>query len=239
MQSMPDELKDYLDLYGPEDLHPELARCVGVAPRLGMPALRHPLIYAVPYFPAQNKMLNAGLALKQKSIAEHYAKAELESLVFLFERPYRLDGLLQALPLIGPLIDDKTYWKVVRRVWTDSENVHENWATWKKVWRGDIERQRLVSRQMATRDEDRAALAAMPDELQVWHGEEHPKRVGMSWTLDRRTAVWFAGRFGKQGGKLYEGVVRRSDVIAYITSRGEEEILVEPDTVKLTSCKRL
>lgn len=233
------EMQKHLDVFGPEELDPELAAYLAESECLGMPALKHPLIFSVPYMPPLNKMLNQGLIQKKKALADCLLSGRLERAVFLHERPYRLNALMEWVGFIGAQVSNRVYWETVRQVWTDSENVHETWDDWLLVWRGDFERQRLCDRRMATNAQDTKALAKMPEALKVWHGEEHPERIGMSWTLSRETAAWFARRFGKKGGKLYEGTVKRSDVIAYMTSRGEEEILVEPTMVMITDCKRL
>jgi hypothetical protein len=233
------EMRRHLEVFGPEELHPELAQNLTEIDGLGMPALKHPLIYSVPYMPPLNKMLNAGFAQKKRELADCLLNANLNKAVFLHERPYRLDAFKDWVGLIGSRVPNGVYWETVRQVWTDSENVHECWDDWLLVWRGDFERHRLRDRRMATSLKDRRDLDKMPETLKVWHGEEHPERIGMSWTLSRDIAAWFARRFGKKGGKLYEGKVARSDVIAYMTSRGEEEILVEPSAVMITDCKRL
>lgn len=50
----------------------------------------------------------------------------------------------------------------------------------------------------------------------------------ISWTIDLNVAVWFAHRFDAMKIpplKIYKGLIRREDIIAYISDRNEEEIV--------------
>ena len=57
--------------------------------------------------------------------------------------------------------------------------------------------------------------------------------MGMSWTVDYDKAYYFATRFFDEG-YIIEGLVKKSDVLAYFTSRNEYEIIVNPKSVKKT-----
>jgi len=61
--------------------------------------------------------------------------------------------------------------------------------------------------------------------VKIYRGET-PKSTpnNMSWTLSKKTAQFFASRFASKGNVL-EKVVRVGDLLDYITSRGEEEVL--------------
>lgn len=49
----------------------------------------------------------------------------------------------------------------------------------------------------------------------------------MSWTLDPKTAVWFAHRFGEEG-TVYEAQIDRKYVYALFKGRNESEVIVDP-----------
>ena len=56
----------------------------------------------------------------------------------------------------------------------------------------------------------------------IWRGETSPRYArGMSWTLDRDRAEWFARRFAANHGspRLYEAVIERDAVLGYFTGR--------------------
>lgn len=55
----------------------------------------------------------------------------------------------------------------------------------------------------------------------------------LSWTLNRDVAVWFAKRFNSSGiGCVYTANANISKVIAYITDREEDEILIRYRDIK-------
>lgn len=57
--------------------------------------------------------------------------------------------------------------------------------------------------------------------------------VGISWTLNRAIAKKFAatggGRAPVSGGKILKRVINRADAMAYLTGRGESEVIVDAD----------
>ncbi len=52
--------------------------------------------------------------------------------------------------------------------------------------------------------------------------------------LDRAKAEWFARRFASlDGGRVAEGRVARSNIVAYLDERKEREIVVNPEHVRV------
>jgi len=68
-------------------------------------------------------------------------------------------------------------------------------------------------------------------------GSPFTVRNGFSWTTDPKIAGKFAatngGRAVVQGGVVITGLVRPRDVLAYLTGRGESEVIVDPRLVEL------
>ena len=61
--------------------------------------------------------------------------------------------------------------------------------------------------------------------VKIYRGETHKSTPNnMSWTLKKQVAQFFANRFNSQG-KILEKTVKVSDILDYITSRSEEEVL--------------
>jgi len=56
-----------------------------------------------------------------------------------------------------------------------------------------------------------------------------PYQKAFSWTTNKEKAIFFATRFDKYGGKLYEAMIKCEDILAYINRRGESEVIVDPD----------
>lgn len=63
--------------------------------------------------------------------------------------------------------------------------------------------------------------------LTVYRGEgSKSTKGGMSWTLKRKTAKFFADRFGS-GGKVLTRKIDPKQVLDYLQDRGESEVLVQ------------
>lgn len=214
----------------PAELHDDLKGHVHKSQAFGGDMLHHPLVIVPILSPISIPAANKTYEAKVKAAREALAKGDWERYVFLHERPYRFGALEEAVN--DGLDDDPTlYWKIVGRVWTDSENIHEHFDAWHELWSRE-----MPGRELAMNDEERAALAALPDEFPIWRGVTHRDAVpGLSWTTDRSRAEWFARRFSSMEGKkpiLASGRVRKADVLAHFLGRAEDEIVVLPERVQ-------
>lgn len=67
----------------------------------------------------------------------------------------------------------------------------------------------------------------LPEVLTVYRGSTNDK--GISWTLDKRVAEWFAFESDQYNGKdtkVFEKTIRKSDIRAIILDMGEKEIIL-------------
>ena len=71
--------------------------------------------------------------------------------------------------------------------------------------------------------EDAAALEAMPFPLTVWRAYDADPDPGISWTLDEQ---WCRGYAKAKGRRVKQMQVSRDQVFAYVSRRGEEEVIV-------------
>lgn len=58
------------------------------------------------------------------------------------------------------------------------------------------------------------------------------KRRGLSWSVSKEIAVWFAKRWSHKDARLLTGMARKSDVYMYSNERGEREVVVNPRRVR-------
>jgi len=75
----------------------------------------------------------------------------------------------------------------------------------------------------------------LPAWIPVFQGHTNESHDGWSWTTNKSTAEWFAQRFADFEDAtpvVTSGTVRRCDVLAFFTRRGENEILVKRGLVK-------
>lgn len=185
------------------------------------PALNHPLVQQIPYNPMMNALINKSYEIKMAKVEEAVAAKKWSTAIFLHERPYRLDALAK----YARQMDDKSYWDMVGNAWTDSENIWQNLSRWRDLWEA-----KRPDKDLVMTEDERDVLASLPDTIPVYrgvHGQGAKKRVhnGMSWTIDRDKAVWFAERWKKPNPMVLEGRVKKKDVHAYFAGRGETEIV--------------
>lgn len=235
-----DDVKRLLDTFGPEPLHDDLIPyLVENGGTFGGPGLYHPLVHDPFYNEHLNRQHNRMYLHKKEAIERAIAEGNWGSFIFLHEKPYRFDALTEMLYTHG-VTDPKIVWPMISNVWTNIENVHENYDGWREVWDIDIPN-RL---ELVMEDVEREAYAALPETIPVFRGVSHPDAVeGLSWTTDRKKAEWFAyretGRKGAERALLAVGVAQKKDVLAHLLGRNESEIVVLPELVTIEKTMRL
>lgn len=73
-------------------------------------------------------------------------------------------------------------------------------------------------------------LHGLDDTVTVYRGVTpyNGKNIrALSWTLEPRTAEWFANRFGEEG-TVYEATIDKSHILALFNGRNEAEVIVDP-----------
>lgn len=179
------------------------------------PMLRHPLVYQVPL--GITGYANLYYEQKIKDVKDALDGKKYASYVWLHERPYRL----QAFSEIEHLLDDKEYWKLLGQIWVDTENAWANLKLWKKFF----------SSKRAFRDylmdwDEQLAHQSLADVVTVYRGcEKGVNEDGISWTLKKEKAEWFATRFSKVG-KVLEMRIKKERIIAVFTGRNEFEVII-------------
>jgi len=150
-----------------------------------------------------------------------------------FESHERLQPFLDIIPRLS----DREYWKILREVWIGAEVILPD----KQIWL-QLLRLNRPGREHLMTESEHAALADMPDTIQLWRGCGHESTaLGLSWTLDQKRALVFADYacgprrqlLGLRGIKpiLVEATCRKKDVLAYFTARQEAEIVINPEHV--------
>jgi hypothetical protein len=76
-------------------------------------------------------------------------------------------------------------------------------------------------------EEDDNILRSLADEVTIYRGcQKGLNENGLSWTLDKSKAEFFANRFGKKG-IILERKIPKSEIVALLTVRGETEVIWE------------
>ena len=201
------------DLYTPVELHPDLAVFVS---NEGLPVLKHPLVFSVPYIPQLNNLLNLQLKQKKEAIKKSLENKNFSTYIWMHERPYRLQAFLN----IQSMMDEKDYSKLLKDIWTDSENIWQEMNAWLKAFKYKCFN---INHFMSAKDIK--FFDSLPDQINIYRGCSSKNKNGLSWTLDHKKAVWFASRFG--GDIILEKTVNKKDVLAYLSCRNEAEIILK------------
>lgn len=209
-----------------EALHPDLRPHLYAHERLGA-MLHHPLVVNVMPNAIFAQYANQQFEQKTEALAQAREKREWHTVVFLHERPYRFEALTAAVEL-GVTENPQVYWELVGNIWTDSENIHENFDEWEMLWSEPV-----PGRESIMDEDERAALAALPDMVTIYRGVAHEDAMaGLSWTTDRAKALWFARRYKFKGDDydpyLVRAKVAKANILAYFLGRGESEVVVLP-----------
>lgn len=136
------------------------------------------------------------------------------------ERIRALDIVDRALGL-----DDIMFWTSFWEMWTSHESIFLDHAIIEEM----LKRHDVAKAHLGLDDDEQEALAALPDPIEIYRGCRSHNTEGWSWTLDYDKAKWFANRSAGKGQPLVlHAIVPRAKVLAFLTGRGESEIVVQP-----------
>ena len=187
-----------------------------------MTFFRHPLC-VMPYAKNAEKeesqinaMINSMVVGRESMIADMEARGDYTAVISIVERPFRLEYALKYLHLVP----EHEYWDIVDFVWTDSESPSINANIWLSIFKlGKSSNPTLLTKTVKTMD----------SVVTVYRGGD---KKGLSWTLDKEKAIWFANRFN--GNQLVlTGLVNKSDILHYTDSRSEQEVVINPKSVNV------
>lgn len=204
-------------------LDPELKGWVRRDRVLG-PCLKHPLVYQVPFFSWQHA--NHMFHEKKKYLEECMAANRFHDALWLYERPYRLTTLHEWWTT-GTITKDQLR-EILPHAWMDTENSEEV----QDISLEMFEAVEFVSDTDTTRP---------TGELIVYRGTQKKEEVGIEWSLRCDVAEWFARRWVRPTTQSWvtTAKVKGEHVLAYLTSRAEEEIIVNPKHVEIVKREQL
>lgn len=196
-----------------EPLHPDLVPYMETSDS-GWEMLRHPLVYQVPF--RSNGSANAVYIQKQNQVKDALGSWNYKKFVWLHERPYRLEAFKKIEKKLG----DVSYWQLLTEIWVDTENQYAYLKDWKKFLTSERQHRHYMMN-----EEDDQLLRSLPEEVTIYRGcQKGLNEKGLSWTLDKSKAEFFANRFSKKG-IILEKKIPKSEIVALLTVRGETEII--------------
>jgi hypothetical protein len=179
------------------------------------------------------------LAFRENQARQLMTKGSWLNFVFFHSRPFRMDILADLVRGGHFRKNPEAYWDLARAVWADSEQPEDD-ARWRLLLNPG-----LPGRSAMTHPRDRPLLEAMSETIILYRGvhadddatAKDAALSGWSWSLKEDTAAWFAQRLIGQSKLPYviAATVAKRDVIAYLTSRNEDEIIVDPTCVQVNT----
>lgn len=142
--------------------------------------------------------------------------------------------LLVFFKYIREYLDPEDYAAELREAWlmTEFPNADPNLSLAEKV-----RFFRKADPKLLMSKSDYARFLSLPDELVVYRGVNRKGSYkGLSWTIDKERAEWFASRW-EWNSAVYRATVAKADVLAYFGERSEEEIVL--DSRKLKNIEKL
>jgi hypothetical protein len=157
----------------------------------------------------EDNLYNQQYEYKKRRRAELLAANDFEGYVFLTERPYRLNALLD---IIGDnKCNAERLANLIMQVWADSESPSTNIKIWRKIF-SDMKNCRVFQE----------SKNSLPERFKVWRGGT---AKGISWTTDEKVAHWFAKRLNKNDA-VHCREITRDNAVCYVGDRGEKEIIL-------------
>lgn len=72
----------------------------------------------------------------------------------------------------------------------------------------------------------------LSEQVTVYRGVSPQYKYGLSWTLHKDIASWYADRYGNNNSCVYECTVEKKNILCYFDTRNEAEIVLLPSMLK-------
>ena len=215
------------------NLIPELAQSIVDTPDLSLgPIVDHPLVRLILYTPDQNEYLNDVFKKKQRDLKKSIKNKKWDYVLMLHERPWRAWAFTQFAPYMKPV----EYWKNLSSIWIDTEFPHIHKDMWLDFFNANVKQKRKL---MSSKE--RQVIQDLPKKVTIYRGYDDGMEnalMGISWTLSEKKANWFATRFEVEADpRVAEGQCEKSSILAYLSQRDEEEIIINPMDINIMDNK--
>lgn len=126
-----------------------------------------------------------------------------------------------------------------------ADAVYSIWTTQERFYRCGMSKEKLIK--LIKLAEKSPLLQSDIDDLSdeniitIYRGVKVNNYRGLSWTVDKSVAEWFARRFGHDGDKCYvfTGTINKKDIIALFSSRNEKEVVCDYRKIKNILCEEI
>ena len=160
---------------------------------------------------------------------QNYMKAQIDEaksayhIYMMTNKPYSMTFLKFAKPHLS----QKDFSEILADAWIRSENPNLDKNFKQKEL---LQMFKDAAPHILMDKDEQKQLAELDDTVTVYRGVTtyNAKNIkALSWTLEQKTAEWFANRFGEDG-TVYEAQIPKQHIYALLNGRGESEIIVDP-----------
>ena len=147
-------------------------------------------------------------------------------IIMLLNRPY----YLTFLKFIKTYLNSEDLTKIIKYAWCHQENPNHDPNMTKSEL---VQLFSSCDKQMLMSQEDLAYYTNLPDELTIYRGVRTKRKNtvnALSWTLNPKTARFFAARFlrKREVGYIFRATIKKEHTFAYFSDADEAEIVVNP-----------
>jgi hypothetical protein len=172
---------------------------------------------------------------KQGQLDEAISQQNWDKVFMLIEKPFRLSWLEENIDLIK---DDKQYYDFLKDAYMMTEFPMNGFSNYRDLLHLLYAKD---NPKLMMDKEELKLLNSLPNEVKIWRGVKvddvlDEDNIGLSFTLNKDKAIWFAERFSQAGVSqaiLIEAVVNRFDILSIFLNRDEEEVIVNPEYIKI------
>ena len=160
---------------------------------------------------------------------QNYMKAQIDEaksayhIYMMTNKPYSMTFLKFAKPHLS----QKDFSEILADAWIRSENPNLDKNFKQKEL---LQMFKDAAPHILMDKDEQKQLAELDDTVTVYRGVTtyNAKNIkALSWTLEQKTAEWFAHRFGEDG-TVYEAQIPKQHIYALLNGRGESEVIVDP-----------
>ena len=160
-----------------------------------------------------------------KSLVKTPEKINLGKILLFSETSDRI----KIFKTYSPEMDDKTYWEELRLAYQMQDYKKLNHKLLASLFLSDRSAKENISSKI-----EQTILNSLPPKVTIYRvcylEEIKTKKYGISWTLDKSVADFFANRLTKKvAGQVATLIIPKDRIIAYFKDRKEEEIIYIPD----------
>ena len=179
---------------------------------------------------------------KQKIFKEYLDKKDYEGVLFLIEKPYRLDWLNENIELFED--NPKQFYELLKDAYVDTEFPLSG------LDKDEIQNLfYYYGNPLLMMDKDEKKFyKKLPKELIIYRGikikqneKVNKDNIGFSFSLDKDRAEWFAKRLllANDTAYLITAKIEKEKILSVFLNRGEEEVLVDPDFLYDVNIKKI